>query len=352
MIEKEREKKPTVTTLEPMGYGNPDSAISYKKKLESGELRSEFDTAAQEFIVSGKGLVVVDETDDGCIDGRKTRAVYTFSQDEFDSNESFVTEVGELFVKPANNEGHERGKVAGGGYLTGQAIRLGVGIRGESMDEDVAKLGTDLAAKEIYCGAHTGPHMHADGTDCGANDKFVPILENASAFKDELKGTTAGLFGLIGVEFKEEVFDQVIDNWKAVADSETYFAGSTGKSRLETVLATQSAAAEAEESEKLPAVTKELEGDHNEAYIIVNFVKGKTFSQAALLEVLRREFPGVPDEQLPQAFVVDGWRVAELAEAATDEESHEAGLYAGVIYQLATAATLTDGSQKVFTYTE
>lgn len=56
---------------------------------------------------------------------------------------------------------------------------------------------------------------------------------------------------------------------------------------------------------------------------------------------------------LPQAFVVDAWRVVELAQlAGLSDETREAATYAAVLYQLATAATLTDGSQKIFAYTK
>lgn len=336
MIEKEHEQKPNVTILEPMGYGIPDATISHEKMTKSGELRPEVDTAAQEYLKSGEGLIAVHEHDDGCIDGRCTEQVYTSA--------------GEL--KQSDSSNHERAKVSGGGYITGQAIRLGVGVRGESIDSDLAAIGTDFAEKDIVCGAHSGGQLSGEGTGCGANDKFRAILENATVYKDNLRETTEGLLGLIGAEFNEASFNTVIDNWATVASDDSYFAESTGKTRLNTVLATQAALAETAKGEKPPAVTKHLKGDHNEAYIVVNFVEGKTLSQNALLEVLRKEFPGVPDEELPQAFVVDGWRVAELANAAVQDDKKEAALYAGVVFQLATAATLTDGSLKVFAYTE
>ncbi len=337
MIEQEHEYHPTITELSAMGYGNPDAAISYEKKRTSGELPPEVDEAAQEFIKSGEGLVAVQEQDDGCIDGRPTGALYLL-------NSSELTD-----LTPTEGSSHERAKVAGGGYFTGQAIRLGVGVRGVSMDADLAALGTDFSEKSIYCGAHSGAHQHGEGTDCGANDKFVPILKNALVFKDQLAQTTEGLLGLIDVPFNQEAFDSVIEHWGEALNDETYFADSTGASRLETVLEVQAAAAEGEAN--LPAVTKHLEGDHQEAYIAVNFVEGTTLSQGALLQTLRKEFPGIADEMLPQAFVVDAWRVAELASAASDDMHATEALYAGVVYQLATAATLTDGSLKVIAYT-
>lgn len=357
MLEKERAPKPTVTILDPMGYGNAESAISYEKKTVSSELLPEVDTTAQEYLKTGEGLIVVHEHDDGCIDGRCTAYVCVTDADEIkalqdEGAELFIAEDGEFYFKASDSSNHERAKVAGGGYMTSQAIRLGAGIRGTSADEDLATLGTDLASKKIYCGAHTGAHMKGTGTDCGANDKFVTILENGSKYKEELRGTTEGLFSLIGLEFNNDTFDTVIGNWEDVTNDAEYFKDSTGNSRLKTVLATQEAVNKTSVEDKPEAVTKHLKGDHNEAYIIVNFVEGTTLSQNALLEKLREEFPGVADEKLPQAFVVDAWRVVELANAAVEDDKQELALYAGVIYQLATAATLTDGTLNIFAYTE
>lgn len=220
-----------------MGYGNPDSSISCKKQLESGELAAEVDGAAEEFIISGEGIVEVQEHDDGCIDGCETSELY-------------VTEGGEFYTKPADNSNHERAKVAGGGYITSQAMRLGVGRRGDSIDSDLALVGSDLAEKEIYCGAHSGAHQHGEGTDCGANDKFALILENGLKFREQIEASTGALVQAAGLEFHPEV--------------------------LERVLATQAAASEAAET----------------------------------------------------------------------------AIYAGVAYQVATAATLTDGTLKMFAYTQ
>lgn len=338
ITEKEHEQPITVTELAPLGFGNPNSSISRTKQLESGELPQEVDSAAQEFIISGEGIIPVQETDDGCIDGREALELY-------------ITEGGEFYTKPADNSNHERAKVAGGGYLTTQAMRLGVGMKGASIDDDLAATGADLAEKEVYCGAHSGAHQHGEGTDCGANDKFAPILQNGLHFREQIAGATEALIQTAGLEFKPELLERVYANWQATLNDEGYFEGSTGATRLKTILATQAAASEAAGVDKPLAVTKHLDGDHNEDYILVNYVQGSTFSQGALATALREQFPDTPDKNLAQAFVVDAWRIVELAKAGVPEGDFEAALYAGVAYQVATAATLTDGSLKLFTYT-
>ena len=339
MIEKEPNMQLSITELSPMGYGNPDSTISYDKQRESGELRPLVDESAQEFIRSKEGMVPVREKDDGCIDGRPTESLY-------------LTENGELTTKTANSENHERAKVAGGGYITSQAMLLGIGVRVENVDKDLADLGAKLAEKGVYCGAHTGSHKHGDGTDCGANDKEGLILENGLKFKEEIKATAKALIETAGLTFNETTFESVIENWSNALKDENYFKDSTGQSRLNAILATQEAVKESEGSERPLAVTKHLSGDHNEDYIVINFVEGTTFSQTAFANNLQEEFPDYDYKHLAQAFVVDAWRVVELAQAVAPEESFEAALYAGVMYQVSTAATLTDGSLKIFAVTK
>lgn len=338
MNEKEQTFEATVTELGVMGYGNAESSISYEKQRESGELSAEVDVRAQEVLLSGELLVDVNDRDDGCIDGRETYEVYISANDEIQ------------LKRLEDNSNHERAKVAGGGYVTGQAIRLGAGYKGSSIDEDVTQLGTDLAEKEIYCGAHTGAHKHGDGTDCGANDKMPLILHNALAYREEVKGSTKALIEQAGLTFNDASYDGVLTNWEAALDDETYFGQSTGASRLQRILATQAAASDVNGTRKPVAVTKHLSGDHNEDYIAVNYIAGKTVSQGRLAETLRAEFPENDDKHLAQTFVVDAWRVVELAQAAVPEDDFEAAVYAGVMYQVATAATLTDGSLKMFAY--
>jgi hypothetical protein len=340
MIEKEHTTQPEVTALGVMSYGNTESTISREKQLASAELSQEVDLRSQEIINSGEALVDINDTDDGCIDGRETFELY-------------VTEGGDFYLKRVDEDrNHERAKVAGGGYITSQAIRLGIGEKGSSIDEDISQLGSDLAEKGVYCGAHTGAHKHGEGTDCGANDKLPLILHNALAYREQVEGSTKALIETAGLEFNIDTFTTVLTNWEATLADEAYFEGSTGASRLERILSTQAAASEVDGGHKPVAVTKHLDGDHNEDYIIVNYIKGKTFSQGILAEKLREEFPDKEEKNLAQAFVVDTWRIVELAQAAADEEDFEAALYAGVMYQVATAATLTDGSLPMFAYTE
>ncbi len=311
-LEKEHETTLTITEVGPLGYGNPDATISYEKKLASGELSPEVADRVAELLGSGDLLVDIDESVDDCIDGR------TF--------------------------GAERASVAGGGYVTGTAMRLGAGHKGETIDADILETGADFTAKKVYCGAHIGSHKHGDGTDCGANDKMLPILNTAMQFENEIAATTKALIETAGLEFNEDIFKRVIGNWQSVLDDANYFAESTGVSRLKTIEAIIDTAGQPQES------VKDLPGNHEEISLVINYIQGKTVSHNGLARKLGESFPDIEPTKLPQAFVVDAWRIVELAKAAVPKEEFEVGVYGGVMYQAATAATLTDGSLPTYIY--
>jgi hypothetical protein len=337
-LEQEHEKEFTFTEISPIGYGNAESSISYVKQLESGELSPRVDERAAELMTSGELLVEVDEKDDGCIDGRPTESVL------------FVTEDGEFYEKNADNHNHERAKVAGGGYITSTAMRIGAGYKGDTINADILETGSVLTAKEIYCGAHTGEHKHADGTDCGANDKMLTIFNTAAKYETEIAGTTKALLEVAGLEFSSETFNEVMKNWQAAVDDTSYFEGSTGDSRLKATQAIVQVAHSEKQPDRPLSTIKHLAGDHKEDYLVVNYIKDKTVSQVKFADTLSEEFPELASKNLAQTFVVDAWRIVELAQASVEDDKREAAIYAGVMYQVATAATLTDGSLRTFIY--
>ena len=338
-LEKEHEKKPTVIEIAPIGYGNTESAISYDKQIASGELSQEVDTFAGELMLSGELLVPVSNIDDGCIDGRPTESVLLYK-----------TEDNDYLEVAADNSNHERAKVAGGGYVTATAMRIGAGYIGAKVDEDIFETGTVLTSKNIFCGAHTGSHKHGEGTDCGANDKMLPIFGAAVAYEQEVAGTTKALLEVAGLDYKPEVFAEVLKNWQTVIDDASYFEGSTGATRLEATKAIVENAQKESGVEQPVSVFKHLGGSHKEDYLVVNYVEGKTVSQGAFKNALAEKFPETPSENLAQTFVVDAWRIVELAKASVEADDVETAIYAGVMYQAATAATLTDGSLRTFIY--
>jgi len=350
MNEKEPKTLYSVIEIEqPMGYGK--GKISYENYISSEVFDPEVEERFFEIIRDFEAFIEVQESDDGCIDGRWTVELYVNTDGEF-----------ELVI--ADNSNHERPKVAGGGYVTGLAMRLGAIGRGSSIDEDLVTTAEAFAENDIYCGAHSAGHTHVDengvevGTGCGANDEFPVILHNGVAYKDDIKKSMGDLLGAVDMEFDKDLFDEVIANWEAVLADESYFAGSTGALRLQKILNLQAEKSIEAGGRKPVAVTKKLEGAHKEIAIVVNFADKMTLSQGVLAQKLAEkvsERQGVPIDEvdraiLPQSFVVDAWRVVQLASTYADEKESAQALYAGVIYQLATAATLTDGSLKMAVY--
>ena len=328
----------TVLEIDPLNYGNPDAKISYKKQIDSGELSPEVAERAAEIIRSGECLVDITEKDDGCIDGRTAEEVM------------YLNEEGELVISAVTpDDTHERPKIAGGGYMTSLAMYRSLYGSSSHVDSDLAKTTSILAGKNIYCGAHTGSHSQDDTTDCGANDKVETILQNGIGFRENIGKSVAALLEVAGVKYEDAVFGRVTSGWSTTLENAEYFSGSTGASRLDVINTSVQQAQIESGNDKPLAVTKHLGGDHKEDFIILNYVKGKTFSQAKFREKLSEAFPDIEDINLAQAFVVDVARIIELANAMgeTDEEK-EIALYAGIAYQLATAATLTDGSLRNF----
>jgi len=328
---------------EGFGFGDPEASISYEKQ-KSKELFEALDARTREIILSGDALVDITALDDGCVDGRPTVGIVVQTEDGQE-------------VLPIHVPNKERPKLAGGGYTTSHTMRLGVGIKGSDADSDLKETGLVLADYNIVCGAHiASSHSHtADDvtTGCAANDKVKTALNNAAdadKFKAKIIDTTDRLLRAAGVEPQDGSLELVANNWAKATADESYFENSSGKSRQDVIFATQEAVNDASGKEDKVAVTKELEGEHNEWYFVLNLIPGKTFSQAKLLELLKADFPDVAPKDLPQVFVADAPRIVELANGAVGEEDVSLAIAAGVMYQVAVKSVITDGSLPVFVY--
>lgn len=329
-----------ITELPPLGFGNPDAHISIVEKSQDPTQLERLDKAG-EFIQSGEFFVAVDKQDDGCIDGRIATLV-TFIKD---AAEGFET-------APVADEGHERAKVAGGGYMTALAMLIGVKFNGGSIEADIKAVTELLTEQGVYCGAHTAGNNDLSGPSCGcgANDAIDAIIKAAVTHAAEIRETTAALMAAGGITIDESIVHRVEENFAKAATDEAYFEGSTGTSRFGAIKEGIADAQVASGSENPVAVSKDLAGAHQEAYVVVNYAEGTTLSQRQLQEALVQEYPDIDPLELPQAFVVDVWRIAQLAKALAASDvtiDFETAFQAGVNYQLATAAHLTDGSLRV-----
>lgn len=339
-IDVDKKLEVVVTEIDALGYGNVSSSISYDKQRENGELSAEVDRRAVELIVSGEMMRTITDVDDGCIDGRPADELL------------YLDEKGEFSTVPIDDPStHERAKVAGGGYITGLAMKRAIDTAGVDVEMDMKVAADVLTDAGVYCGAHTGAHSHDSATDCGANDKIDTILANGVLYRKEITESMRGLLAVAGVELDQEKVDTVLSGWSETLDRPDYFGASNGANRFSVIEDTlREAQSRSGNYAKPVAVSKNLSGDHKEDYIVINYREGATFSQAAFRQKLTEEFADTPDKQLAQAFVVDVPRIVLLAKALTHDrpEAFETALCAGVAYQLATAATLTDGTLRTF----
>lgn len=333
-----------------LGYGNPEAKISLAKQLEPdetgrAEITVELVDAAKEKIASGECMVRCTHQDSGCIDGRCAHRII------------LLDSISGLLVPKEYDptSGERRPLVAGGGYITARPAELA--LRGRQGDETA--VGTlqrvigRLKAQGIYAGAHTGPHANSElgTTDCGANDKYEIINQVAIAERAHIEPHVGLLYGLmreanlIKRDFDTNRFAAAMRGFTVVAEDASYYEGASGQANLDAI----TDGMEVDEHGKPTAVVKELSGEHKEDFIILNFVRGTTFDQAALLQKLHERFPDRNPEELAQIFVVDIWHIVDLAEAMGDtDEERDVALMAMLTYQLATAATLTDGTLPVF----
>ena len=134
---------------------------------------------------------------------------------------------------------------------------------------------------------------------------------------------------------------------------EGYFEGSDGHTRFDIIMNNIADVQGTVRSDEPVSVSKHLCGSHRESYVVLNTVAGKTFSQAKFQKQMAEKFPDIPPKDLPQAFVVDVPRIVELAKAMAkgrdnEEDAFKVALFAGLAFQFATAALLTDGTLRQF----
>lgn len=316
--------------------GNPEATISVEKQNDTQMIEKKLASMAI-VLAERECFVEVTEEDCGCIDGRCSHVVIYLDDEgvltEHEKDAAALTR-------------HNRAKVAGGGYLTSTA--MDVAIYGHSTDiETNMRHASQLLTKAgVVCGAHIGDHENSVKTDCGANDKMLPIYARACDNKDALKHNMKTAFDALGYSYDEALCETVFDQWQSALNDTDYVASDNPRRRMEIIrddIIPEAQAVLGKEGHPAGVVYK-LKGDHNELFIIFNNHKGVTLSQRILARELANELD-VEATEAPKAFCVDVWRVGELAEAFADNTS--LALHAGMLYQMATGAELTDGSLPV-----
>lgn len=293
-----------------LGYG--EGSISFRACYE--EVGNEAINVAEQAILSPEIIVPVSLNkngkpieDDGCGDGRGVKRVF----------EGFNT----ILKKSLN-----RAKVFGAGLTMGTAARIATGdVQGDDLKDEYAATMDLFHAQGIGYGAHTDEHAHDENCGCGAIDKAPIIISNAVKFREQIRGSIAGL----GIE--TDGVEDVLAQFSA-ASKKIDMNNHSGKKIANGIM-------------DKGKIVKELAGDHLEMYIVLNMVKGFTVNQ----NLVRTK-----TDELVQTFAVDVWRLQEIAEKMYPydlKQQHQAFM-GELVYTLATAATLTDGSLPVFVVKE
>ena len=298
------------------GFGYGSGTISRVKQLESGELTADAELKGADYIQHNpEAFIPIDTeaTDDGCGDGRVAAKIY-----------QVIEVMGERQVVEYKTS-LNRAKVFGGGIVMTQAALLATKTSpATTADELFSDAEALLNQRNIAFGAHTDQHAHGDNCGCGAIDKMPVILANITRYDKQIQET---LQALLGADFSQAVYDTAEQNMKQ-AFMALDFDGYAGSDTMDKIL-------------DAGAVVKQLNGDHQEDFVVLNFHGGTTFNQRGFFE---------HTDNQAQAFCVDVWRLQKYAEAVGGEDAsaQAEALYGMLIYTLATSATLTDGSQRIF----
>lgn len=165
------------------------------------------------------------------------------------------------------------------------------------------------------------PETGLPQTGCGANDKFVSIMDKPANKKDFINGATQLLLG---------------DKFNA--NHTKYTDGDKLQNRIKDHNSRDALNEVANRAEGKNVEV--LQGKHEEMLVVFNFVRDTTVDRDALVAATGK-----------QVFVVDMWYIDDLAHAMADgrpdgEEMFAKLQHAMVAFQVSTYLTLCDGSHR------
>lgn len=279
------------------GLGFGDGNISVTKRLENGSLTDAELNFAQAQICNH--IVRVEKEDCGCGDGR-TR----------DDLEQIIP----------------RAKVFGGSVTMSVAVFNALG-KTEKEDDSYGfnQAIEHLKSAGVKYGGHTANnHGQEKDSGCGAIDRYPEIIGNIQYYQFPIKQS---LEAILGDGFDDEIYTKVMTNFRTAFESIDY-SNFKGRVANKTI-------------EESGAINTNLLGEHNEAFIVINKIRGTTLDQA--------RFNAETGSKI-QAFCVDEWRLQDIASTfleSADVSVDTQAYYGMLIYTLATSSVLTDGSQRV-----
>ena len=311
----------TIYPIAPEGLGFGEGAISHQGRAGKDVPAEELEKVEAVLTDPAKILVEIDQEDgdyiddDGCGDGRGVT--------EPDGATVYIKQ-GDNFYKKSLN----RAKVFGGAPAMVAAAMIAMDAK---KPEDVTELFIaamdELDEHDIDYGAHTDEHAGDIKSGCGAIDNAPLIIDNVLKFQDEIKATIKSLITDVDLMTLDEVIEAFVD-YAENKQSDGY--------RGQAVM---------DEIDAREKVIKRLVKGHNEMYVLLNEVEHQTVNQYSVRDASR---------EVVQAFAVDLWRLTDINARlyADDAEAQETALISQLVYTIATAATLTDGTLPVYKITE
>jgi hypothetical protein len=246
-------------------------------------------------------------------------------------------------------------QVPGGAPVMALAWRTALGFEpGINIDSDVVTFKGILKDKKLpfLPGAHEDEHNTDDpeNTGCGAIDKMLGILEIMDEAHENENGdkiySVYDYTKAIAQEYcgnNEAIFDSTFSDIQVKLEiinaqryNDRYFMKDepTGKHRFRQRVVNRIKEVGHEAGCK---TVETLRGTHNEAFLLINKATGETFDRDA--------FSALTDNKV-QVFGYDVWHAVERAKAIfpDDQEKQQTMVVTNVMYAVATAMALTDGS--------
>jgi hypothetical protein len=293
VIKNEMQPKVNIEWLGSIGGQDPDSQIWLGdiSTVETGDFGIHEKTAKESFVA------VDDEAYVRCIDGR----------------------CAECLAEKLGPQG------AGGSVIHALAMSVAEArqlIPGKTLAGEVNELKSryEQYGFPFKPGNHVSDHAHDEFIGCGAVDKMPKILEilaNPDAL-DEIIRLTKGIMG--NDFFDKDVFDKSGIRLGAI-NQESFIPEDEFRKKTSEVIGEDS--------------NEKLQGEHHEVLLIVNKCKNETFDRDGFIE-----------KSGAQAFNYDYWYTMELAKELFPDDSGAQKIFimTNVMYNVATAMALTDGS--------
>lgn len=304
-----------VEVIAPNGLGYGEGPISVEKRLESGALDEETIAKTEQASLSPKANIRISKVKyDTCIDGRCATCIQRLE------GSSVIEESDPTFCYKVAGGGVTMGAI--GDIATRRDRQGGVKARFKSAIQL-------LKEKGIGFGVHSSNHGNTEKSDCGAIDKAPLILMNSVKYRFQILSTLEALFGEYAFtdQFKKD-YDSVYENFDSFLNSDGFKNENYCGADVVGVVA----------QEGYPV--KVLADDHLEIRIRINVdVDNFTTNQAYIR--------GQTGDRA-QVFGVDIPRMKEIADLGWQDLADKRKAFLGmIIYNLATATTLTDGSLPV-----